>query len=211
MLGFEKTLTLAELCPYIGEFLQSYRISKLEKRLKSHEIKIEMLLKKVTSIDDNEFVAFLKEFLFPSTLQMMLDEEEDSKTGLFLNGFETATETKINDESRLLIYYDVIRELRFIEIQYLIYLFNENESKSKKNNQNSISHSFFDKKLIDLQLFSEAKLAKFSLIRFPGQVYVEIVGDQHRMNSVEKEQKITSVGIQFLRFFKLIEESEAII
>lgn len=109
-----------EQVPVIGKIISTIKYRRLSKRLKDNEQKIKKLSTKVNNIDDADFIDFLKNFLFPSILQNIMEEDEDAKIGYFLDGFEQVIDEEVVDKSKILIMYDLLRELRYIEIEYLI-------------------------------------------------------------------------------------------
>lgn len=198
-LGLAKDISIGELAPFVSNGIQSFKIRRLAKRLDTCEGKIDYLSQKVKIIDDDDFVIFLKEFLFPSILQSLLDEEEDKKTSLFLDGFETVIDNRIIEESKILILYDVMRELRFIEIQYLLSLWDEGR------NENTQINPFAKGIKQDLLFLIQIKLTKYGLIRSPIQMNVEVVDDDIRLLDIG-EDELTKAGMDFLTFYRLIEK-----
>ena len=205
MLGLATDISIGELAPFIGEAIQSIKIRKLAGRLDACEDKVKYLSDKVKVIDDEKFVVFLKEFMFPSILQALLEEEEDKKTGLFLDGFDTVIDRRYTEESKILIYYDILRELRSVEINYLISLSTERVMYQINNVTEDTFKPFFDSKSSDLQFFIEMNLSKYGLIKNPHQANIEIVGEEIRLEDVTSA-KLTPFGYNFLNFFKMLEK-----
>lgn len=219
LLGTSGEVTFGEFAPVIGKALQSLKIMKLKKRLDSCEEKIEIITTKVSTIDDGEFVTLLKDFLFPSILQYLLDEEEDKKTSYFLNGFEFVIDEKLISESKLLIYYDILRGLRAIEIEYLASLSTVYKQYRKKINETEeFLENPFDNEEFYLIISSvESKLEGFGLIktsrsdssadtmRRMGQEFNKPRYLRSSLNKNEQAQ-LTKFGLYFLNMFNILEK-----
>ena len=204
LLGTTSDLTISELIPFIGKALQTLKIHKLSRRLESFEGKINELQQKVVIIDDEKFTSFLKEFLFPLTLQNLLDEEEDKKTDLFLDGFDTVVDSKNDNEYDILMYYDILRELRYKEIIHLITIgepYIKYESVEIKN----YAYAFSVEEKNDIHFYIELKLAKLGLIKTPYQSNLDFAEDGLIFNNL-KRAELTSFGEKFFNFYNIPEK-----
>lgn len=218
--------SLMDQAPVIGKFISTYKIHRLGKRLSVCETEIGILSNKVELIDDLNFIEFLKGFLFPSLLEDMLNEDEDNKIEYFLNGFAYVIDEIIDDKSKVLIYYDVLRELRFIEIEYLISLTSEYKRfRNRKNNGNeNITEMFYFAKMKrenrefgNLYWSIENKLERLGLIDTGRQLKFEEIMNKMN-NALQKYQKgitsttnpseiqLTAFGKSFLNFFVMLEK-----
>ncbi|MBO2942793.1 hypothetical protein JJQ72_02180 [Paenibacillus sp. F411] len=71
--------------------------------------------------NDNKLLNdFIRQKAFPIVLDELLAEHEEEKIDLVLNGLEYTYKEDIRDESKILVYFDVLRELRVEVIKKLI-------------------------------------------------------------------------------------------
>ncbi|MDY7223989.1 hypothetical protein [Halalkalibacterium halodurans] len=211
---------LMEAMPYIGRFLTSFKFYRLEKRLKKHAKTIDEMKARVELIDDIQFTELLKEFLFPMVLQGLLDEDEDNKVGYFLDGFSHTIDSKISDKAKILKFYDILKELRFIEIEYLI-------SFSREYKRYKSEYIFENKKMLDdhfengdfkmIRPAIENKLENLGMID-TGRLlsYEQIMGimnDERRnrkrhlaLPDYTTKTALTVFGNEFLNFYNLLDK-----
>lgn len=203
---------LSEQAPVIGRVLTSYKIHRLSKRLKASEAKLNELEFKVNQIDDEEFLGVIKNFVFPIVLQQLLDEDEDNKIGLVLEGFGSILDEETIKESKFLIFYDLLKQLRFIEIEYL-FTFSQCDNRPYEELEYFRSGEFEDIKYV-----VENKLQRLGLLSIPN-----LSGDDVRgilNSSLRAEERgmpvpptielinITSIGEELLTFVKFAERGE---
>lgn len=213
--------TLSDQAPLIGRVLTSIKIHRLGQRLKKHENKINDINHRVEQIGDLDFVLLIKEFLLPKVLQDLLDEDEDNKIAYFLDGFGQVIDNEIYDKSKILIFYDILRTLRFIEIEYLVSLTSQFKIYNMKNyhEHGNYPESIFNKP--DFQRIKyaiENKLESLGLIETGRMVSYEEVMDRfdeelkmskrysgfyspRRDNTTE----IAMFGYDFLNFFYILD------
>lgn len=213
----------AEQVPFVGNLLTTLKINKLGDRLKTHQNKINEISKKVNRIDDVDFTAFLKDFLFPVVLQQLLEEDEDNKVGYFLDGFEQVVDHSINDKAKILRFYDLLKQLRFFEIEYLISL----STRRKVFEMNNVAlyeqvheerFSYFETRSFkEMKLSTENKLESLGLIETGRLVsYTEImeklskeVSRKHGVSpNFKDEVEVSEFGHKFLEFFYLLDDFE---
>lgn len=212
--------SISDQVPVIGKILTSYKIHRLGVRLKRHEKQINELSEKVNNIEDIKFLEIVRGFLFPNILQELLDEDEDNKIGYFLDGFGNAIDKQISDKDRILIFYDILRELRFIEIEYLISMSSEAQRyKSAMFYENRVypEDPFDNNDFKEMQFAIESKLERIGLIDKGRLItYSQIMkkmndGISRRQRGLatssfdSEEVKLTNFGYKFLKFFYLLD------
>lgn len=214
--------TISEVAPVISNIITSFKIRRLSKRLALHEKKIQNLSQKLVSIEDDKFVDLLKNFLFPSILQQLLEEDEDNKTGYFLDGFGNVIDKKIIDESRILILYDILKNLRYIEIEYLISLSSKYKRYCrdiKMSTKQQVDKPFDDLKFKSIKIAIESKLEGLGLIDTGRSIsYEEVMKNlnddlkryTNRIAGTKRipETKLTSFGQEFLNMYSLLDQFE---
>ncbi len=143
-----------EYVPYIGKVLQIRKFNRFERRLIEHSSK----LKNISSLmADSRLVAeFIQERVAPIVISDLIEEHEDSKINLILNGFENVFIEENSDESIILSYFDTLRSLRYADLRRLFYVANRSTSYRlpiiESDEHALIRHS--DNKLINLGLLS---------------------------------------------------------
>lgn len=205
--------SLSELAPGIGNLIQSHKIRRLQKRLSANEDQIRELRFKVSSIDDEHFVDLLKNFLFPSILEYILQEDEDNKIGYFLDGFGKVIDDKIINQSKILILYDILRNLRFVEIEYLTSLTYEYIDFNRKVNDGVENSSPFRKgDFLEIKYAVEANLEKMGLIKTSRNISSNDLKDALKRlsynSSLQSKDRteITKFGYNFLNTFSLLDK-----
>lgn len=211
--------TIVEAAPVIGKILTSFKIHRLSKRLEIYAEKINELSLKVTSIDDEKFVDLLKDFLFPAILQQLLEEDEDNKIGYFLDGFGNVIDNRNVNESSLLILFDTLRELRFIEIEYLITLSSTYKNycmKYREKNNKKVNNPFKNENFETIRPAIESKLERLGLINRSNSLsHQEMLktldrefGRVLRRSSDSSKVELTKFGNHFLNEFSLLKRFE---
>jgi hypothetical protein len=114
------------LAPYLGKMLQMVKINRLERRFKEHDEQ----LKRIAKLNANSALSsdYAKERIFPIVFEDLIEEHEDAKINLILNGFENVFIEENSNESLVINYYDTLRELRYSDIKRLLYLTGHIES-----------------------------------------------------------------------------------
>ncbi|MGJ0908838.1 hypothetical protein CF065_18930 [Clostridium sporogenes] len=93
-------------------------ILKMIECIKEEQTKINNKLAKF----DDELLEKIKCKYLPFILDNIIDEVEEEKIQLIINGFVSILDNKLNVNEKVLIYYDVLNQLRFADIIYLIHL-----------------------------------------------------------------------------------------
>lgn len=228
VLAFE---TFIDQIPIIGKIITTHKIHKLTKGLSRNSDQLERLSTKVEGIDDVNFSELLKIFLFPHVLTEMLEEDEESKIAYFLDGFEQVVDNVIKDKSKILLYYDVLKELRFIEIEYLITLSTpykvflmDNEPEQEKDIGSRLSNYFKSEEFIKFKTVIENKLERLGLLntgrlisfkeiitrmdeesKLPNYFETDSLKSKHPLIDLDDVPDVTDFGNDFLEFFYLLD------
>lgn len=208
--------TIGDVAPIISNLMTSFKIYRLKNRLEKHEIKLKELSEKVVVIEDEKFVDILKNFLFPSILQQLLDEDEDNKIGYFLDGFGNVIDSRVIDESEILILYDTLKNLRFIEIEYLIsfsrayknyHRGKEIKDYFKEDNFSKIKQPI-ENKLENIGLIDTGKYMTYNetLNKMGQDVLKQKFGGSRLRSNVSPQVEITEFGYLFLNTFSLLDQ-----
>lgn len=148
-------------------------------------------------------IFFVSEKLFPIVLDNIENESEEDKIKYIINGFISSINNDITELDLILSYYDIINELRMIDIRILIDLYEENKKtvrgymeemdRTIKTEYEAVE-AYIVKKLESLGLISVRKT-------------VSDLG-----GVVEKPRKsalnISKLGIYFVEYFKMYKKKD---
>lgn len=112
-----------ELIPFAGKLYSGVKLFRLNKRVDKHSDQI----KRIARLNSSGLLSahYIDERIFPIVLEDLIEEHEESKIQLILNGFENTFIEKKNEESVVLNYFDTLRSLRYLDIKRLLYLAGE--------------------------------------------------------------------------------------
>ncbi len=106
--------------PYLKGALTYLKFKKIGERIKENEEKINKITDKLSYHED----LFYKEEVFPIIFNRMLNEEQDEKIPIILQGFEHILDEEIKEIEEVYYFYDVLSELRISDIFYLTERYN---------------------------------------------------------------------------------------
>lgn len=106
--------------PYIGKVYNAIKWNRLQARLKKIEDRITSLSSSLVANENGLLNKFIRTQAFPIALEQLLEEHEEEKVDLIMNGIEFVYKEEIRDESKILIYFDVLQELRVDELKRLM-------------------------------------------------------------------------------------------
>ncbi|PEK41954.1 hypothetical protein COL64_14725 [Bacillus toyonensis] len=104
--------------PFLSTFNNMRKFNRLERRMKEHSSQ----LKKISQLSHDSTLAneYISERIFPIVLADLIEEHEDAKINLILNGFENVFIEEKSEESIVINYYDTLRNLRYKDIRRLL-------------------------------------------------------------------------------------------
>ena len=105
--GFSKLLEQGmDFVPYIGRMYTNIKINRLQRRLNEHDEK----LKKISMLSSYSKLSneYITERIFPIVLGDLIEEHEDAKILLILNGFENVFIEENSQESVVISYFDTL-------------------------------------------------------------------------------------------------------
>ncbi|WP_179953546.1 hypothetical protein [Bacillus sp. AY1-10] len=112
--------------PHIGRFVQTVKFNRLQRRMEENSLQ----LQRISQLASSSILAeeYIKQRIFPIVLGEMIEEHEDAKINLLLNGFENVFIEEKENESMVINYFDVISRLRYKDIKRLLYIAGITES-----------------------------------------------------------------------------------
>ncbi|SEL09947.1 hypothetical protein [Paenibacillus sp. OK003] len=109
-----------DFVPYIGKLVQTVKINRLVRRFKEHDKKINFISHLAAdSVLSSEYIS---QRIFPIIFSDLFEEHEDAKINLILNGFENVFIEENRNESVIINFYDMLRNLRYLDLKRLFYL-----------------------------------------------------------------------------------------
>lgn len=179
----------ADMTPVVGSFLTNLKIKRLAKRLAMAESDISQIRDIISVTPNQEKVEQMKNFVLPIFLQKLLEEDEEQKIKFVVNSIKRfAGEDALND-SQLILIFDILDELRCIEIDYLKSLRDAIEFLPGVEASANII-TFIENKLEGIGLIHIANLGKLMANPELGTAAV----------SFSDETEITELGKEFLNF-----------
>ncbi|OUB10633.1 hypothetical protein BK708_30270 [Bacillus thuringiensis serovar yunnanensis] len=112
-----------DLMPYVSNFRNMVKFNRLERRMREHNDQLKVIgqLSKSSTLAAN----YISERIFPIVLADLIEEHEDAKIKLILNGFENVFVEEKSEESIVINYYDTLRNLRYKDVRRLLDLVGE--------------------------------------------------------------------------------------
>ncbi|WP_145153080.1 hypothetical protein [Paenibacillus xylanexedens] len=201
--------------PLVGKILNSLKIRALQQKIKYLELRIQRLSDTLMERPDDFVGEFFKARAFPFMLDQLLEEQQEEKTDLIMNGIEYIYEQRITEENKMLIHFDILKELRVTEIKHLLtYTSEGREAERRKSKFEEVPES--DLKYYD---YIENHLEKLGLIdngvRSSSEVQQDVFsalsnalptkgGMKGRGLRISAPQTIiTPFGREFIQFFEL--------
>ncbi|MCZ2258081.1 hypothetical protein [Sporosarcina sp. G11-34] len=194
------------IAPLIGKVYQSFQMLKLQKRMQENIQQLQTLKNKIES-SENE--VFYKQEVFPLIVKKLIEEDEDIKATVIIDGFEYVIDNGINEIERFYHYYDVLSELRFSDIvilieDYMPYEMRKNPSLKIKFPTDEEMRSNKYKEQETIKTYQKNKMVRLGLIE--NRVANIDGGDfneEGKMSLIREKTIITDFGIRFLKFFAL--------
>ncbi|WP_215113412.1 hypothetical protein [Exiguobacterium sp. s63] len=107
----------ATLAPVLGKYYHQYQHRKIDRAFKEMGPKLEKIASKIENSEETEL---FKEEIFPVIVSKILNEPQEEKIKVIIDGFEHLVDKNITDLDTIFHYYDVLEELRLADIVFLI-------------------------------------------------------------------------------------------
>ncbi|MGG0789268.1 hypothetical protein ABE132_11155 [Peribacillus simplex] len=192
--------------PYLGKVYQSYQMMKLQKRVKTHEKQLQILKNK---IETSENEVFYKQEVFPLIVKKLMDDDEDNKSKVIIDGFEYVIDNELKEIERIYHYYDVLSELRYSDIMMLVdeYMPFEMRKYLKLNinlKTEEEMRSAEYKEELTINAYQKNKMVRLGLL----ENKVENIEKNKKMSQIREITVITDFGKRFLIFFSMEDTPE---
>ncbi|ASI83608.1 hypothetical protein FORC48_2522 [Bacillus cereus] len=184
-----------DLMPYVSNFRNMVKFNRLERRMKEHSDQLKVIgqLSKSSSLAPD----YITERIFPIVLADLIEEHEDAKISLLLNGFENVFINENKNESIVINYYDTLRNLRYEDIMRFYYLMGINDT---YNNPHILSEE------AAFILSIDKKLERYELVR---RIHRKTAPNGEPIMVEPTYVENTAFGLRFLSFISLNEEKVA--
>ncbi|MBN8199181.1 hypothetical protein ACFWGC_29535 [Cytobacillus pseudoceanisediminis] len=172
----------------------SYRYTRAERNL---ELAIEDLYSKYEAIESKLLGSQnkkVKEQLFPLFWDYVIDEQEEEKIQLFVNGVVVAISKEEINMEKMYVYFDILKNLRLKEIHYFIDVYINQNFKVVEGENSRVD---FNPKNLDVAYHNYVlnKLERLGLITL-----AVISGN----GTIDEHYNITSLGEELNNYFNTL-------
>ncbi len=173
--------SVSDFLPLINNIFQAVKNRQFRRRIEANEERFKKLYQLIPETDYDFFAGEIGTIV----IQKILLDEEDDKAEFFVLGFENCVKNNFKDEDKIITLFDIISNLRMIDIIRLIHIYNY-----KNNNESSKEISVDLKPYIR---YVDEKLSRLGLI-----IKELIEGDEVDTNL--DNVVVTSMAFQVLDF-----------
>lgn len=173
-----------DLVPIISGFANHIRYKRFKKRIDNNEKKIKKIFHSIYESDVDFFAKKIGTMVF----EKIMNDQEDDKAEFLILGFENCVENNIKDEDKIIMYFDLLTELRSFDLKRLVTL-----SRRTGDAPIILIEGSDEQKLIQ---FSDSKLRRFGFVK-TGTSWSTEGGEKIDYG---KPIEITNFGNQFLDF-----------
>ncbi|CAH0149418.1 hypothetical protein SRABI134_00726 [Peribacillus sp. Bi134] len=179
---------LESAAPIIGNGIQNMKIRNLKKGLKELNFVVANIGVTLNELQEK----FIQEKALPLILKNMMQEEQEEKIKILVNGLESIINDSMYEEDSLFEFYDVLNSLRKKEIARLLEMYNK-----EIQNQDTYNIGNFEFDGTSLE-YIDNKLVQLGLRK----VYVINAGTWGALESPEEDTAFTDFGKDFIKFFR---------
>lgn len=174
--------------PVLSNVIQNVKIRNLKRGLK--ELNNVVTTMSITLNETQE--KFIQEKALPLILKNIMQEEQEEKIKILVNGFESIINDSMYEEDSLYEFYDVLNSLRTKEIARLLQMYNNEFQNQETYN---IGNFLFDGTSLE---YIDNKLVQLGLRK----VYIINAGTYGALKSPKEGTNFTDFGKYFIKFFK---------
>jgi hypothetical protein len=208
--------------PLISGAINWYKFKKINEELNKLSTRINAVTEKM---NDSENEVFIKQEIFPIILNNIINDEQNEKISVMLNGFEQIIDKNILDTDKIFHYYDVLKEMRVSEIVHLT----ENYVKPLENARNpyylklnpirlNFQKSKEEREIVDLERYMDNKLHRLGILEYAKErirrteykprEYKDFEGSKNNFKVNMDRFQISNFGLRFIEFFYNEDTSE---
>lgn len=215
--GFKEPIKMtmgvgADFLPVFGKIYHAYQHQKINRALRESDHQIQNIKVKLDASDES---IIFKEEIFPIIIKKMIDEPQEEKINIIIDGFEHIIDRNISKQEIIFHYYDVLEELRMADIIFMCTNYcikKEKSSKEKVTHLSSESEEELAQKHIERYMAN--KLVRLGLLiekadeeQMTYDVLKELTrnrtGYEYAAKFSSDQYELTPFGFNFIDFFKL--------
>ncbi|PEW56835.1 hypothetical protein CN448_32040 [Bacillus cereus] len=185
-----------ELMPYLGRMVQTVKFNRLSRRMDENS----MQLHRIGQLSRDSILAeeYISQRIFPIVLADLIEEHEDAKFNLVLNGFENVFVEENGNESIVINYFDTLRNLRYKDVKRILYL---------SGTTDDFPQNDLDGEEEDFIWSIDNKLERQGLVVI--ERTLEMMAGRGIKPSSRDRVHLTPFGMRFLKFIQLSNEKVA--
>ncbi|MEX3743560.1 hypothetical protein [Lysinibacillus xylanilyticus] len=183
--------SVSDMAPVLGSILTNIKIKRLAKRLTVVESEINQIRDTISVTPNLEKIEQIRDFVLPIFLQKLLEEDEEQKIKFVVNSIKRFVEEDTLNDFQLILIFDILDELRCIEIDYLKSLRDGKEFLPEVEASANII-TFIENKLEGIGLIHIANRGKLIANSELGSAAV----------SISDKTEISGLGKEFLNFIR---------
>lgn len=190
--------------PMVGKALQTMKFVRLERRFNKHE---RQFMKVKSKVEESENETLYKEQVFPFIVEQVLNDDEDVKTKIIIDGLEHMVDKNIFELERVFHYYDVLRELRMADIYLLAdqyYPYDLRLDRNLRVNFNLYTGMSHEEKQLakNAEVFQINKLVRLGLLSEETKIEPSRY-DEEEVIRPKISHKLSGFGRDFIIFFSI--------
>lgn len=196
----------AGVIPIFGKIYHAYQHQKINRALKELGWQIQSIKLKLDTSNDS---TIFKEEIFPIIIKKMLDEPQEEKIKIIIDGFEHAIDKNISKQEIIFHYYDVLEELRMADIVFMCtnYLVKKEVTRilSPSEEEKAQKHveRYMANKLVRLGLLIEKADDEQTTYDVLKEVTKIRTGYEYAAKFRADQYEFTPFGFNFVNFFNL--------
>jgi|GEM_PF-6036109 len=195
--GLISDALLGQIAPGLVSVIFSYKQKRMEKMilLALDEIKgrLNSLEFLVREFDDSYYI---KEELLPIFFDYVIDETQEEKIQFLVNGLEYNLKKKNKQQDELIIYFDILKELRVSDIDYLLRFGKDFTVLGMYLNKYFSDENLFEEQIMSgTEMYMQNKLNRLGLIRI-------INSTEKNTNSTDIKIRLSKLGCEFIEYFR---------
>ncbi|STO07594.1 hypothetical protein [Exiguobacterium aurantiacum] len=215
--GFQEPIKMtvgigADFLPVFGKIYHAYQHQKINRALRELDHQIQNIKVKLDASDES---MIFKEEIFPIIIKKMLDEPQEEKIKIIIDGFEHIVDRNISEQEIIFHYYDVLEELRMADIIFMCTnYFVKKDISSKEKVAHLASESEEELARKHIERYMANKLVRLGLLiekadkeQMTYNVLKELTrnraGYEYAAKFTINQYELTPFGFSFIDFFKL--------
>jgi hypothetical protein len=119
----ELTQATGDIVPVISGLSNFVRYKRFKKRIEKSEKKIKNIFQLILESD----IEFFAEKVGTMVFEKIMNDHEDDKAEFLILGFENCVQNNIKDEDKIIMYFDILTDLRTFDLKRLVTISSKTE------------------------------------------------------------------------------------